>query len=76
MTEPRTVKNMYKYVAERMKERLSNMSVVLLNSLNQTEELKSLVEETSLEIQKLVAGIEEDFKIIHKLEKKVEDHKQ
>ena len=76
MTEPRTVKNMYKYVAERMKERLSNMSVVLLNSLNQAEELKSLVEETSQEIQKLVAGLEEDFKIIRKLEKKVEEHKQ
>ena len=70
--QPRTIKGMYKYLAERMKERLSDMSVVLLSSLNQAEELKSLVAETSQEIQKLVAGIEEDFKIIHKLEKKID----
>lgn len=72
LNSPRTVKNMYKYVAIRMKERLSNMSVILLNSLNQAEMFKSVVEETSEEIRKLVAGLEEDFKIIRKFEKKIE----
>ena len=76
MTEARTVKNMYKYVAERMRERLSKVSVVLMNSLNEAEMLKSVVEETATEIRNLVEGLNEDFKIIRKLEKKVEDHKQ
>jgi len=68
---PRTVKNMYRYVAERMKERLSKVSEVLLDSLNKAEMFKSVVEETGQEIQKLLAGIEEDFKIINKIEEKI-----
>ena len=35
--QPRTVKNMYRYVSERMKERLSDVSVNLLDCLNKAE---------------------------------------
>ena len=69
---PRTIKNMYKYVAERMKERLSNLSIVLLDSLNKAEIFKSVVQEISDQIGTLVEGIEEDFKIIRKIEKEIE----
>ena len=70
--QPRTVKNMYRYVLERMKERLSDVSVNLLDCLNKAEYFKSVGEETSDEIRKLVEGLEEDFKIIHKFEKKID----
>lgn len=53
---PRTIRNMYKYVAERMKGRLNKIS---------------LVQEISDEMRKLIADIDEDFKIIRKIEKKI-----
>ena len=76
MTEARTIKNMYKYVGKRMMERLNRVSFILLDYLNKVEMVNSTVQEAGDEIRKLMLDLEEDFKIIHKLEKKVEDHKE
>lgn len=53
--------------------KLSDISVNLLDCLNKAEYFKSVVEETTEEISKLVEGLEEDFKIIHKFEKKIRE---